>query len=196
MNQLLLFVLAMVAYYAFHSFLASKTIKKLLIGKIIPLRIYRLFFNGVAIGLIYPLYLLFEKVDKTPYFETSIMSQVSGWVLIAFGAIIATLALANYQISEFVGTHQLQHNEQPFGGTLKTNGLNAYTRHPLYFGVLLLVWGIFLVFPLKAFLAIATVTTLYAVIGSLLEEKKLIEEFGDVYIEYKKKVPMLLPIKF
>lgn len=196
MSPLLLFSLALIGYYAIHSLLASNQFKKALIGKAIPLRLYRLFFNTVSIGLIYPLYLLFENVDKVLLFEGSSLSQIAGGVLALAGIILAPIALSNYQMSEFVGLHQLQRNEQPEGGQLQTGGLNAYVRHPLYLGVLLIVWGLFLALPMKAVLAIAVVTSMYSVVGTILEEKKLVIEFGEAYVEYQKKVPMLLPIRF
>ena len=34
---------------------------------------------------------------------------------------------------------------------------------------------------------------LFAVIGALLEERDLVDHFGDRYREYKKTVPMLIP---
>ena len=34
---------------------------------------------------------------------------------------------------------------------------------------------------------------IYVVIGTKLEEKKLVLEFGDAYVKYQKEVPMLIP---
>ena len=38
-----------------------------------------------------------------------------------------------------------------------------------------------------------TILTIYIIIGTKLEEKKLLLEFGDSYIQYQKEVPMLFP---
>ena len=38
-----------------------------------------------------------------------------------------------------------------------------------------------------------TVLTIYVIIGTFLEERKLILEFGDTYLKYQKEVPMLIP---
>jgi protein-S-isoprenylcysteine O-methyltransferase Ste14 len=40
---------------------------------------------------------------------------------------------------------------------------------------------------------INAVLTIYIVIGTKLEEKKLVLEYGDRYIKYKQEVPMLIP---
>jgi protein-S-isoprenylcysteine O-methyltransferase Ste14 len=37
------------------------------------------------------------------------------------------------------------------------------------------------------------VLTIYVIIGTKLEERKLVLEFGDTYIQYQKEVPMLIP---
>ena len=42
-------------------------------------------------------------------------------------------------------------------------------------------------------IVINTVLTVYVIIGTKLEEKKLVLEFGDAYIKYQREVPMLIP---
>ena len=38
-----------------------------------------------------------------------------------------------------------------------------------------------------------SVLTIYIIIGTVLEERKLVLEFGDTYIRYQREVPMLIP---
>ena len=38
-----------------------------------------------------------------------------------------------------------------------------------------------------------SILTIYIIIGTKLEENKLVLEFGDAYIKYKQEVPMLIP---
>jgi len=40
------------------------------------------------------------------------------------------------------------------------------------------------------------ILSVYVIVGTLLEERKLIREFGDEYREYQKKVSMLFPVKW
>jgi protein-S-isoprenylcysteine O-methyltransferase Ste14 len=44
-------------------------------------------------------------------------------------------------------------------------------------------------------LAFAIGLTLYTLIGSRFEERKLIQEFGQAYIDYRKVTPWIIPIK-
>jgi len=76
---------------------------------------------------------------------------------------------------------------------LELGGLHKYVRHPLYFGTLLFVWCIFLWQPSVANLISSICITGYTLIGTYFEEKKLVIVFGEEYISYRKKVPMLVP---
>ncbi len=77
--------------------------------------------------------------------------------------------------------------------TLMTGGLYRYTRHPIYFFSLVFLWLI----PLMTWnlLAFAIGVTLYTLIGSRFEERKLAGEFGQAYIDYCKVTPWIIPIK-
>jgi protein-S-isoprenylcysteine O-methyltransferase Ste14 len=76
---------------------------------------------------------------------------------------------------------------------LEQGGLHRYVRHPLYFGTLLFIWSLFFIYPYLNNLLACIVITGYTVFGAMLEEKKLVAEFGKKYVAYKKQVPMLIP---
>jgi protein-S-isoprenylcysteine O-methyltransferase Ste14 len=42
---------------------------------------------------------------------------------------------------------------------------------------------------------IVVIFVAYFYIGSVLEEKRLIEKFGEAYTNYQKSVPRIIPIK-
>ena len=66
-----------------------------------------------------------------------------------------------------------------------------YVRHPLYFGMLLGMWAT--PHMTLTHLVFALGVTGYVVIGTLLEEKDLVSEFGDTYKAYQDAKPMLVP---
>jgi methanethiol S-methyltransferase len=76
---------------------------------------------------------------------------------------------------------------------LEQGGLHRYVRHPLYFGTLLFIWALFFVFPYLNNLLACIVITLYTLLGAKLEERKLVAQFGEQYLIYQKRVPMLIP---
>lgn len=71
------------------------------------------------------------------------------------------------------------------------HGPYLWVRHPLYFFVLLLIWSCPDLTADRLLLNILWTAWIY--IGTILEEKDLLSDFGDKYREYQNKVPMLIP---
>jgi protein-S-isoprenylcysteine O-methyltransferase Ste14 len=80
--------------------------------------------------------------------------------------------------------------------TLIRTGPYRFVRHPIYTGILFAFVGTALVIgAFWAFLAI--VILLIAFMGKILQEEKvLVEEFGESYIQYKKEVKSIIPFIF
>lgn len=76
-------------------------------------------------------------------------------------------------------------------GDIDTTGILGITRHPWYVAVFLLLWASDLNLGI---LLVNAVLSGYLVIGTLLEERKLVLEFGDKYREYQQKVSMFFPL--
>jgi protein-S-isoprenylcysteine O-methyltransferase Ste14 len=75
------------------------------------------------------------------------------------------------------------------------DGLHKYVRHPMYTGVLFLLWGVFIGYPYMNNLVSAVCYTVYCFFGIYFLERKLRVSYGEGYTEYKAKVPMLFPYK-
>lgn len=72
-------------------------------------------------------------------------------------------------------------------------GLFKYVRHPLYAATLIFIWSVFLWQPYFNNLLSCICITVYTIVGISFEERKLLNDFGDTYVQYKLKTPMLLP---
>ena len=86
----------------------------------------------------------------------------------------------------------LEASETHRSSQIITTGLYSRIRHPQYLGAMLSHIGI--TFLVSGFYSLL-VTPLVLFINYVLcwkEEKELIREFGDEYLEYQKRVPMLL----
>ena len=70
-------------------------------------------------------------------------------------------------------------------------GPYRWVRHPLYLFMILMIWSCPDLTADR--LLFNGLWTVWIVIGSILEERDLVSEFGDAYREYQRKVPMLIP---
>jgi protein-S-isoprenylcysteine O-methyltransferase Ste14 len=77
---------------------------------------------------------------------------------------------------------------------LSVKGPYLWVRHPLYFFSLVMIW----VNPHFSHdrLLFNVLWTGWIIIGTMLEERDLVSEFGDGYRDYQKRVPMLVPYKW
>jgi protein-S-isoprenylcysteine O-methyltransferase Ste14 len=98
----------------------------------------------------------------------------------------------DYDFLSFFGIRQILNfgKKNNSSKVIEKNGLLGIIRHPMYFALIIYLWcQIFSVVDLM----VNALLTIYIIIGTFLEEKKLILEFGDSYIKYQQEVPMLIP---
>ena len=74
------------------------------------------------------------------------------------------------------------------------SGPYAFVRHPMYFGWWVAMLGLTLLYPVWA-LFILFISTLIAFIGrARREEAALAERFGDIWVEYKQRTRLIIPL--
>lgn len=91
---------------------------------------------------------------------------------------------------DFLGTSQIS-SDKPAPLRLVTSGCYAHMRHPLY-----CYSSIFLVLnPVMTgqWLLLTLCSLVYFVIGGLIEERRLLEAFGEEYRLYRDRVPFMIP---
>mgnify|MGYP003681899484 CR=1 FL=1 len=72
-------------------------------------------------------------------------------------------------------------------GNLLTTGIYGVVRHPIYSGVIFLALGLALTFRgIYSLIYVPVIAVLYTIMTAL-EEKELVEDYGEEYIEYKRK---------
>ena len=186
MERYLLLAIGWTIYFIVHSALADDSVKnysKRMLGN--GFRFYRLFYVLISSGGL--LYLIYYNaiIDNDRILESGFFI-LFGYVWMSLGAMVIFLSFKDYSLRGFLGLKLEDHK-------LKTDGLLAYVRHPIYLGTVLIVIGYWFVSPYLSTLVSVTCIFVYLAIGIQLEEKKLIKAFGESYVKYKKKVPMIFP---
>jgi protein-S-isoprenylcysteine O-methyltransferase Ste14 len=192
-----LLALAWTAYCTLHSAMISKTVTGFLKRRLgASFRFYRLFFNSVAILTLIPVLQYARALRQEPFFRWEGVWLVPRYLLVACGILLLIAGGRHYRFGQFIGISQLREWSSgglAAGGGIDASGVLGLVRHPWYTAVVLLLWTGDLDW---AALIGNSVLTGYIVIGTLLEERKLVHEFGDAYRRYQERVSMFLPWKW
>lgn len=184
--------LAWSAYFALHSWLAANATKAW-VGRRWPrlLPAYRVVFNLISIVVLLPvLWLVYSTGGGWLWQWHGGLAWVANGLALA--ALLAFFASSRaYDMGEFLGLRQLRQGGEAESQTFSLSFFHRYVRHPWYCFGLVLVWAHDMNAPL---LVSAVAITLYLVVGSQLEERKLVAQFGQQYRDYMAKVPGLIPL--
>jgi len=127
------------------------------------------------------------QIDDPDAAVTVATVSLGGWIIV----LTSTFMINHF---ELFGLHQVTNHltdrEMP-AARFRTPLYYQLVRHPIYLGFIIAFWAA----PVMTVghLLFAAVTTAYILVGIFLEERDLIELFGDEYRQYRKQVSMLLP---
>jgi protein-S-isoprenylcysteine O-methyltransferase Ste14 len=189
----MIILLAVALYGLVHSLLASLELKAWAnrhFGEY-SRRGYRLLYNLFAVISLFPVLILVAMLpDRTlyriplPWALLTIIGQA-----LALGAL--AIGLLQTGAGSFLGLEQLFQPAPQGAATLVVGGLYRWVRHPLYTAGLAFIW----LTPVMTvnLLALFVGFTIYILVGTYFEERKLLREFGPAYAEYQRRTPMLVP---
>ena len=182
----IILALGWIIYCLLHSVFASQWFKQKAakwMGK--NFKYYRFFYSVFATISFFAIVIYHFSIETKRIFSPGIGLQITGGILVITGLVVMALYIFNTGLRWLI----IHDKEQK----LVQNGIHRYVRHPLYSGTFLLIWGLWLVFPSLGLLIVNIIITIYTLIAIRFEEQKLVSEFGEKYINYKKTTPMIMP---
>ncbi|HEX9385073.1 MAG TPA: isoprenylcysteine carboxylmethyltransferase family protein [Anaerolineales bacterium] len=174
-----------------HSVLASMGFKNFLRGALRHgfMKFYRLLYNLFAVISIIPVLYLMVSLPNSSLYQVPAPWKYLMLAGQGISALFLFVTILQTNVLSFVGLRQLVEEEKT--GNLVTTGFYGSVRHPLYTFSLLILW-LSPSITMNSFIVYVALT-LYVLIGIVFEERKLLQEFGNEYAEYKSTTPMLLP---
>jgi methanethiol S-methyltransferase len=183
-------------YCALHSYLISIGFTNLMTRLLKKYyAFYRLFYVLISLILIIPLLNYTSQQDSRVIITYSSTLNIIRYIL-TYGSLLMFFwsFFFDYDSLSFFGIRQIlnigKSKDGKTGNEIKRKGLLGIIRHPMYFALIIYLWC---QTHRLMDVVVYSVLTIYVIIGTLLEEKKLVLEFGETYIKYQKEVPMLIP---
>ena len=124
--------------------------------------------------------------------DPQVAMAITGLAFVGWLLVLTSTFLINH--FELFGLHQVANNlagrEMP-APRFRTPLYYKFVRHPIYLGFIIAFWAA----PVMTagHLLFAAVTTAYILVGIWLEERDLVDLFGDDYRRYRDRVSMLMP---
>jgi len=182
-----------------HSLLAAFDVKKKIAERVgNKIAFYRLFYNISSVLIFVAVYYLSPKPNVIIY-DLQFPYDLIIFAIQFLGVIGLFWAGSYINFKEFLGITQIK---RYLSGTYNPGDIDEYhqlvvngpfkiSRHPIYFfSIIILGFRPTMDFFYLIFFICMLV---YFYIGSVYEEKSLQKRYGDLYSEYKKNVPRLIP---
>jgi methanethiol S-methyltransferase len=148
-------------------------------------------FSGLVLILLFwqwrPLPATVWRID-----DIELAAAVTGLGLVGWFILLSSTFLINH--FELFGLHQVTNNlsGKPMPAPrFRTPLYYNFVRHPIYLGLVIAFWAT--PHMTAGHLLFAAVTTGYILVGIALEERDLVDVFGEDYRRYKARVAMLVP---
>jgi len=185
------------AYCALHSYLISIGFTRFMNRMLKKYyAFYRLFYILISLLLLIPLINYTVQLDNQeiiiygPKLDILRYVLTSGSLLMFFWAFFLDYdALTFFGVRQILNFGRIKKNGS--SDEIKRRGLLGIIRHPMYLALIVYLWC---QIHKTSDIVVSAVLTIYIIIGTRLEEKKLVLEFGEAYLNYQKEVPMLVPL--
>ena len=176
-----------------HSFMARPAFKRWF-TRLVPVSAERSTYVLLSSLLLIALFAWWQPLGGVVWTVTDPTMRGVLWGCFAFGWLLVLVSTFLINHFDLFGLWQvwLQLMGRPYTElAFRTPGIYRLVRHPLYVGWLFAFWAT----PTMTIshLVFAIATTGYILIAVRLEERDLVAHHGQVYRDYRDRVPMLIP---
>ena len=123
--------------------------------------------------------------------------RILRYCLVGLGIVLVAAGARHYSMLQFLGFQQIRkesaHGAMTSSGNCDGSGVLGLVRHSWYVAVFIFLWTSDL--NVTA-ITVDLVLSAYLIVGALLEERKLVIEFGEEYRLYQDHVSMFIPLKW
>lgn len=197
-SELIQINLFFIIFSVIHSLTASNFVKlwfKSKFNYIFPF--YRAFYNLLSLITFFLFWKLSPKPDVTIFDLVFPFDML--FLLLQILSIIGLIYIFKFiDYKEFLGMSQIKRffdneysEELDERYTLRIEGPYKYSRHPIYFFMILFL--IFYSYYTLFYLNFLLCSISYFYIGTFFEEKRMLALFGTQYRNYQKNVPRIIP---
>lgn len=190
--------LSLIAWCVIHSVLISNKFTSFITARAgYKVKFYRLSFNIFSLVTFIPIIIFAKTIQSEYLFRWTGYLQLFRGIVIFLSLFLFYAGAKSFDLLQFLGIRQIRNfsnNKLPTDlGNLNMDGILSVIRHPWYSASILIIWARNIDMSV---LIVNVVLTFYLVIGTYLEERKLVIQFGDTYRMYQRKVSMLFPYKW
>jgi methanethiol S-methyltransferase len=187
-----------VVWCALHSALISIPVTEYLKRKLGDgFRFYRLLYNAFSVATLIPVLLYSISFRQEPIFRWEGPLAVIQYLLLVASIGLFIIGGRNYSLFHFLGLAQIKSGGANYSlsgnSQFVASGIHRMIRHPWYLAGIMIVWARDLG---PSAILNNLVTNAYFIIGAILEERKMVHEFGGQYREYQKNVSMFFPYQW
>jgi protein-S-isoprenylcysteine O-methyltransferase Ste14 len=189
---LLLNTLLSLFFFIQHSGMVRRGFRRLL-DNLIPLH-YQATTYTIASGVVLFVFLALWQGSDTVLLDIQGIPELimrSFFFLAVLGTIWGIWSLRFVDLFGLDAVIRHQQVESSVAKPFTIRGPYRWVRHPLYLFTIVFFWSYPVITTDR--LLFNTIWTIWVIVGTRLEERELVEDFGDNYRNYQSKVPMLLP---
>jgi protein-S-isoprenylcysteine O-methyltransferase Ste14 len=162
--------------------------------RIVPSPIERSVYCLATSAALALMFVLWHPIAGSVWTVTTPPARIALWALFALGwaiLFVATHLINHWELFGLEQAWRYFRRQDAKPPELRQPLFYKAVRHPIYSGILLAIWAT----PAMTYghLLLALGFTIYILIGVRYEEKDLVGNYGAAYVEYRRKVGMVIP---